>query len=409
MATRLEHHCEISLATIKAAEKALKTRVHQTPLIFSANLSHLFGAKIYLKLENLQRTGSFKIRGATYKLLQNSDRIGAQGVVAASAGNHAQGVSLAAREAGTKAYIVMPQWASITKQEATRSYGGEIILHGDSVGECLDRAKDMARSGKVLLHPFDDPEIIAGQGTIGLEIVNALPKVDLVVGPVGGGGLMAGIATAVKALRPSAKLIGVQAENCPSAREALRRGTPIEVNATSSLADGINVKRMGALPFKILHRLMDDCVLVDENQIIAAILMLIERKKILAEGAGAVALGALMSGRLGPLSANTHVVIIVSGGNLDSPLLDRIIHRGLLENGRIMHFGVVLDDQPGALAELLNLIAGLKANVLHIHHERNDRDLPLFTTRVNLDIETRGPSHIRMISKEIEDRGYGIF
>ncbi len=409
MTTRHRHYSEISLANIKAAAKLLETRVLHTPLIFSANLSRLFGANIYLKLENLQRTGSFKIRGATYKLLRASDTIGDQGVVAASAGNHAQGVSLAAREAGKKAFIVMPQWASITKQEATRSYGGEVILHGESVGECLDLAKEMAKSGKVLLHPFDDPEIIAGQGTIGLEIVSALPTVDLIVGPVGGGGMMAGIASAVKALRPNIKLIGVQAQNCPSAKEALRSGNPVEVEAISSLADGINVKRIGALPFKILRRLMDDCVLVDENQIIAAILMLLERKKILAEGAGAVALAALLSGKLCPLPPGTNVVLVVSGGNLDSPLLDRIIHRGLLENSRIMRFSVMLEDQPGALAELLNLIAGLNANVLHIQHERNDRDLPLFTTRVNLDIETRGPAHIKLISKEIKDRGYGIF
>lgn len=398
---------EVTLAEIQAAARALTTRVLHTPLIFSSTFSRFFGAQVYLKLENLQKTGSFKLRGATYKIQRALHRIGAGGVVAASAGNHAQGVALAAHEAGLPAFIVMPEWASITKQEATRNYGGQVIIHGQGVGESLKLAKELANDGKTLIHPFDDRDIIAGQGTIGLEILAQMPDVDVVVGPVGGGGLLSGIAVAVKSLRPAAKIIGVQTNSCPSASEALKTGAPVTIEAMPSVADGISVKEIGALPFKILSTLMDDLILAEENQIISAILMLLERKKILAEGAGAVPLAALMTGKA-RFGTQTKVVLVISGGNLDSPLLDRIVHRGLIENGRVMRLGVMLDDRPGSLARLLGRIAALNANVLHIQHERNHKKMPLFTTRVNLDLETRGASHIKEISKSLRDGGYRI-
>jgi threonine dehydratase len=397
----------ISISKIYDAARTLKPKVLYTPLIYSSTLSRLFGGRIFLKLENLQKTGSFKVRGATYKLLKNLDHVGSDGVVAASAGNHAQGVALAAREAGVQAFIVMPQWASITKQEATRNYGGQVILHGESISESLGLAQEMAKNGKTLIHPFDDRQIIAGQGTVGLEIVEALPDVDMVIGPVGGGGLLSGIAIAVKSLCPAARIIGVQSKCCPSAFKALDTGQPVTIESMPSVADGINVKKTGQIPFKVLSNILDDIILVNENAIISSILMLLEQKKILVEGAGAVPLAALISGSV-RLSSKTNVVLIISGGNIDSSILDRIIHQGLIKDGRIIHFQVILDDRPGSLAKLLGIVASLNANVLHIHHERNDKYMPLFTTRVKLELETRGFSHIKKISKSIESEGYRI-
>jgi threonine dehydratase len=397
----------VSLSKIQDAAQMLRSKVIATPLIYSATLSQLFGGQIYLKLENLQKTGSFKVRGATYKLLRNLEYIGPEGVVAASAGNHAQGVALAARNAGTKAFIVMPQWASIAKQEATCSYGGQVIIHGESVAEGLKLAQKMAAEGKTLIHPFDDPDIIAGQGTIGLEIAKALPDVDMVVAPIGGGGLLSGIGIALKSMCPSVKIIGVQAIGCPSAAEALRLGKPTLVKNIPSVADGISVKQMGRLPFQVLSTLLDDLVLIHEDDIIASILLLLERKKMLVEGAGAVSLAALMNGGL-KLSPQSKVVLVISGGNVDISLLDRIIHRGMINSGRIMRIGVKLNDQPGSLARLLDSIAALEANVLHIQHERNDKETPLFTTCVNMDLETRGMDHIKKIAKAIQTAGYCI-
>ena len=399
---------EVSVSKIYDAAKVLKAKVLKTPLIYSSGLSRLFGGQIFLKLENLQKTGSFKVRGATYKLLKNRDNIGTAGVVAASAGNHAQGVALAAREAGLEAFIVMPQWASITKQEATRNYGGQVIIHGQSIAESLSLAQEMAKDDKMLIHPYDDSEIIAGQGTIGLEILEALPDVDLVICPIGGGGLLSGIATVLKSLRPVVKLVGVQTKCCPSASYALKAGKPITIESRPSVADGISVRKTGEIPFNVLRDALDDLILVDENTIISAILMLLERKKILVEGAGAVSLAALMGGSM-RLSSKTKVVLVISGGNLDSSILDRIIHRGLLKDGRIVRLRVRLDDRPGSLAQLLGIIASLNANVLHIQHERNNKDMPLFTTHVSLDLETRGPSHISKISQSIQSAGYRIF
>lgn len=398
---------DVPISNIIEAARVIKSKVLQTPLIFSSSLSRLCGCKVYLKLENLQKTGSFKIRGAIYKLFKIRDRIGPGGIVAASAGNHAQGVALAAGEVGVDAFIIMPQWASITKQEATRSYGGRVIIHGQSVGESLRHAEQMAATGKTLIHPFDDADIIAGQGTVGLEIAEALPDADMVIAPIGGGGLLAGIAAAMKSSHPQIQIIGVQSKCCPSAYNAMRCGAPVTVEADPSVADGISVRKMGGIPFRVLRDILDDIILVEENDLIASILMLLERKKILVEGAGAAPLAALMNG-VGKLSPQTNVVLVISGGNLDSPVLDRIIHRGLIKNGRIMRLGVMLDDLPGSLARLLRVIAGLDANVLHIQHERNTADMPLFTTHVILDLETRGPAHIAKISRAIQDQGYHI-
>jgi len=397
----------IALTEFQNAAESIKEKVIKTPLIYSPTLSHRFGGKIYLKLENLQRTGSFKIRGATYKLLKRHSEIGSNGVIAASAGNHAQGVALAAAQAGIPSTIVMPEWASISKQEATRSYGGNVLIKGESLGKSIEIAMELSRDKMSFIHPFDDPDIITGQGTIALEIFEDLGNPDMIIVPMGGGGLISGIASASKSISPNVKIIGIQSEACPSAYNSISKGKIVRVHSQSSIADGINVKQIGELNFKIIRELVDDVVLVQEDQISSAILTLLERKKILAEGAGAVSLAALMKGSIS-LTEQEKVVLIVSGGNVDSPLLGRVISQGLIKTGRVMRFLVRLEDTPGALAKLLNLIAKLKANVLDIHHERYIREAPLYVSYVELDLETRGYSHMEEISTELSNSGYDI-
>jgi threonine dehydratase len=395
----------ISVEKVQYAAKMLKGKVIRTPLIHSPSLSQLFGGEIYLKLENLQKTGSFKIRGATHYILTNKDRIGPGGVVAASAGNHAQGVALAARQARIPATIVMPESASISKQEATRGYGGEIVIEGKSLGESLKKAEEMAREGKTFIHPFDDADIMTGQGTIALELLEDLKEIDMIIVPIGGGGIISGIASIVKSIKPTIKVIGVQATACPSAYESYHRGKIIRVSSEFSIADGISVKQLGALNFEVIRQFVDDVVLVEEDQIAAAILLLLERKKILAEGSGAVSLAALLNGSV-KIHRNNRVVLLISGGNVDSSLLGRILSQGLLKNGRIMRIRVRLSDTPGSLSQLLIIISALKANVLHIYHDRNVRNLPIYVTHVDLELETRGPEHVEEMVQKLTSAGY---
>jgi len=397
----------ISIESVQEAAKSIKGKVIRTPLVSSPSLSKMFGGEIYLKLENLQKTGSFKIRGATHSILRNHDKIASGGVVAASAGNHAQGVALAAKQAHVQATIVMPEWASIGKQEATRGYGGEVVIAGRSLGESLKKAEEIAREDKTFIHPFDDPDIIAGQGTIALEILEDLKEVDSILVPIGGGGLISGVALAAKAIRPQVNIIGVQSAACPSAYESYRKGKITRVESEQSIADGINVKQVGERNFHIIRNFVDDVVLVEEDHIAAAILLLLERKKILAEGAGAVSLGALLNGSV-TVSRGSRVVLLISGGNVDSSLLGRMLAQGLLKNGRIMRFRVRLDDTPGSLAKLLVLISSLKANVLHVYHDRNIRGLAIFDTRVDLELETRGPTHVDEIVDQLNEAGYEL-
>jgi threonine dehydratase len=395
----------ISLNIIKSAAELIREKIIRTPLVYSPSLSRRFDANIFLKMENLQNTGSFKIRGATYKLLTVNKAGGVSSVVAASAGNHAQGVALAAKNAGLASTIVMPEWSSISKQEATRGYGGEVICFGQNLAESLTKAKEIAGKGKLFIHPFDDPDIIAGQGTIGLEILEELNDTDMILVPIGGGGLISGIASALKAIRPGIKIIGVQAAACPSAKASLKRGRPVRVTSKQSIADGISVKQVGHHNFEIIKELVDDVVLVEEEEIAAAMLMLLEQKKILAEGSGAVGLAALLNGSV-QVPSKANIILVISGGNVDSPLLGRILRKGLMKNGRMMRFEVTLDDMPGSLSRLLNLIASMKANVLHIYHDRNLRDLAIYRTRVDLEIETRGPQHLEEVAAELKKAGY---
>lgn len=397
----------IALRDIQKASRIIHGKVIRTPLIYSASFSRMSGAEVYLKLENLQQTGSFKLRGATCRIESLLKDHSCTGVVAASAGNHAQGVALAAGRAGLPSTIVMPEWASISKQEATRAYGGEVILEGQSIDASIEKARTLAREGRVFIHPFDDPDIICGQGTIGLEILEDLPDVDAVLVPVGGGGLMAGIASAMKAMRPRVRILGVQAAACPSAHHALRDGRVARVEAAKSIADGIAVTQVGDIPFKILREHVDRIVLVEEEQIAAAIVLLLERRKVLAEGAGVVPLAALFN-KDSEILPGSRVVLVISGGNVDSPLLDRVIRQGLVRSGRIMRFSVCLEDVPGSLMQILSLVARKGANVLHIYHERTGRDIPIHLSHVELELETRGPEHIREISEALEENGYRL-
>jgi threonine dehydratase len=397
----------ISLDTIKKAAELIRDKIIRTPLVYSPSLSRRFDANIFLKMENLQKTGSFKIRGATYKLLSINKDGGVSSVVAASAGNHAQGVALAAKNAGLASTIVMPEWSSISKQEATRGYGGEVICFGQNIDESLSKAQELAGEQKLFIHPFDDPDIIAGQGTIGLEILEELNDTDMILVPIGGGGLISGIASSLKALRPGIKIIGVQAAACPSAQASLRKGKPVRVTSRQSIADGISVKQIGNHNFKIIKKLVDDVVLVEEEEIAAAMLMLLEQKKILAEGSGAVGLAALVNESV-RVPSKANIILLISGGNVDSPLLGRILRKGLMKNGRMMRFEVTLDDMPGSLSRLLSLVASMKANVLHIYHDRNLRDLAIYRTRVDLEIETRGRQHLDELAAELKKEGYRL-
>lgn len=397
----------ITPGDIKKAAALLSGRIIRTPLVYSSSFSKLTGAEVYLKLENLQETGSFKIRGATLKILTERDRIGKEGVVAASAGNHAQGVALAASRSGLRSTIVMPEWSSISKQEATRGYGGELILHGQNLADCLTKARELEASGKTFIHPYDDPVIIAGQGTIALEIMEDLPDVDLIVVPVGGGGLISGIAAAACDARPEIRIIGVQAAACPSAAVALQKGRRTPVEAIRSIADGIAVKQIGEITFEFIREKVDEILLVSEDRIAEAVLTLIERKKIFAEGAGAAPVAALLSGALS-IPPSGKAVLVISGGNMDSPLLDRVLRKGLLKNGRIMRFSICLDDTPGSLAALLATIAGQNANVLQIYHNRGGRELSIYQSLVELEVETRNSGHIAEISEALKDAGYQV-
>ncbi|MHC1727066.1 MAG: threonine ammonia-lyase [Syntrophobacteraceae bacterium] len=397
----------VSAADIHRAAGAIDQHVIRTPLVYSPTFSRLSGAKVFLKLENLQETGSFKIRGATFKIQSELKSIGKEGVVAASAGNHAQGVALAASRAGLPSTIVMPEWASISKQEATRGYGGEVILEGQSIADSIKWALDLARSGKAFIHPYDDPAIIAGQGTIALEILEDLPDVDVIAVPVGGGGLISGIATAARDIKPGVRIVGVQAATCPSAAAALSAGANVSVEAHRSIADGITVKQIGEMPFEIIRSKVDAIVLAGEEHIAEAVLMLLERKKILAEGAGAVPVAALLSGAL-TVPRGGKAVLVISGGNIDSSLLDRVIRKGLSRSGRIMRFSVRLDDVPGSLASLLSVIAESKANVLEIVHIRGAGNLSIYQSMVELVLETRNREHILEVRDVLGKAGYNI-
>jgi threonine dehydratase len=391
---------------IEAAQKKIQKVIPRTPMIYSDTFSKLTGKEVFLKLENLQKTGSFKIRGAYYKLSQLTPLMRKRGVVAASAGNHAQGVALASSILGVHSTLVMPEGVSLAKQMATQAYGGEIVLFGQNTDESMGYAKKLATDGKSFIHPFDDEQVIAGQGTIGLEILKEVPEVETIIVPIGGGGLISGITAIVKKRRPGVKIVGVQAIHAPSAFYSLKRKKIVEVKVKPTLADGIALQRLGEITFPLIQEGVEEIVTVGENEIASAILMLMERKRIVAEGAGATPLAALLSRRL--KSRSKKVVLVISGGNIDFHLLDRIIEKGLAQTGRLVRMSILLRDIPGALAKLTSLVAEHQANILHILHERAAKDITIGFSRVILVLETRGSDHIREIQQGLRAKGYSL-
>ena len=388
----------ITIEHIKAARRTIGQYIHKTPLIHSRSLSELTGTDLYLKLENLQKTGSFKVRGAFNKIV----RVSGDKVVAASMGNHAQAVAFAASQLGKQAKIVMPATVSLVKEEATRGYHAEVVLFGEGFREALEHA--LAQEDAIFIHAFDDEEVIAGQGTIGLEIAEDLDQVDAVFVPVGGGGLISGIATAIKALSPKTAVIGVQAEAAPAAVLSLQEKKIVEQRPGPTIADGIAVGRPGETTFEIIKRLVDEIRPVSEGAIAEAILLFLERKKLVVEGAGAATLAALMKDR--ERFKNKRVVLVLSGGNIDFTIMDRIIRKGLVMNGRIGVFEVVVDDAAGSLHAVTGTIVTHRANILHIFHDRLAADLAFGKAKVIFTVETRGKGHLERILADLSEKGY---
>ncbi|MCX7794960.1 MAG: threonine ammonia-lyase [bacterium] len=395
----------ISLERIKEARALLTQIVHKTPLVYSTTLSEWVSNPIYLKCENFQKTGSFKVRGAYFKISQLSNDEKRRGIIACSAGNHAQGVAYSSSKLGIDSVIVMPEFASISKIEATKGYGGRVILYGKTFDEAQERAIEMIReTGRTFISPYDDPEIIAGQGTIALEILEQLPDVDIIVVPVGGGGLISGIASVVKSINPKVKIIGVQTKAVPSVYNAISKGK-IEEITYETIADGIAVKNPGKITLEIISKLVDDIVLVDEEEIAGAILFLMERCKMIVEGAGAVSVSSILYEKI-PLKGNT--VAILSGGNIDVNLISIIIEHGLTKSGRRLKFITTIPDRPGELHKLLTIIAKIGANIISIHHERLNPIVPIGMVEVEISVETRSKEHSEELISAIKSAGYKL-
>lgn len=396
----------ISLADIEQARARIRDAIYLSPCALSQTFSGLTGLRAYFKLENLQMTGSFKERGAANKIMTLTDDERARGVIAASAGNHAQGVAYHATRLGMRATIVMPETTPLIKVVCTREYGGEVVLHGPNYDAACDEARRRAEAeGLTFIHAFDDDAVIAGQGTLGLELLEQQPELEAVVVPIGGGGLISGVACAVKALRPDICVIGVQAARLASAQQAVAAGAPVTVPVATTLADGIAVRRTGERTLPVIQKYVDEIVTVDEEEIANAIMLLLEREKTVVEGAGAVAVAAVLNQRTS-LPMGKRTALVVSGGNIDVNLVSRVIERGLAKDGRLVKLEVRLTDSPGALHGLVGRIAAARANILDIAHQRAFGGAALGETIVALTIETRGPDHVKEILAALRAAGY---
>ncbi len=395
----------VTLDKIYHAAFVLKNVARKTDLIYAENLS--VGREVYLKTENLQTTGSFKLRGAYYKISQLSEQQKAAGIIACSAGNHAQGVALASTQQGVRSVVYMPDSAPISKVEATKRLGAEVVLTKGAYDDAYAAAvKAQQETGATLIHPFDDEEVIAGQGTIGLEILDQMSDVDAVIVPIGGGGLISGVAYAIKQLNPSVKVYGVQAENAPSMFESHRKGAQITLESVHTFADGIAVKHPGDTTFRMVEDYVDDIVTVTEDEIATAILTMIEKQKLIAEGAGAVSVAAAMFNKL-PLDGKK-VVCLVSGGNIDVNILSRVITRGLVTSGRNANLVIALEDKPGQLVGVSEIISRCGANVVSVRHERSDPNMAISSCFLRVGMETRDFAQIEQIHKELKAAGFKI-
>lgn len=395
----------LSLEGIRQAQAIVAKAARVTPLLSSRTFSEVAGAQVYLKAENLQRTGSFKVRGATNRIARLTLEERKRGVVAASAGNHSQGVALASQALGVRSTVVMPEGASIAKVKATRGYGAEVILHGADYEEAQSEAYRRATAdGLAYVHGFDDPHVIAGQGTIGLEILEQMPDVQDVLVPVGGGGLIAGVALALKLSNPKVRVFGVQTESAPAGAVAFQKGRRVLVHPKPSIADGIAIGRLGEHPFAVIRKHVDNIVTVSEEEVAHAVVLLLERGKMLVEGAGAVGLAALLSGRF--RSKGRSIAVVLSGGNVDLPLLARILEHGLAEAGRSISIRVAMRDRPGELAHLLDILAKCEANVSEVLHHRRGIHEPVGVVEIEVTAETRDAAHIDYIAQLLATNGY---
>ncbi|MFA1610214.1 threonine ammonia-lyase [Halobellus rubicundus] len=398
----------LSLADVEAARDRIADAVRRTPLLYSFSFSEMTGADVHLKLETFQRTGAFKLRGATNRIATLSEAEREAGVVTASAGNHAQGVALAATRAGVDSKIVMPEHAPISKIEATERYGGEAVLHGADYDEAQARAHEIEREeGRTYVHAFDDETVMAGQGTIGLEVVEDCPEVDTVVVPVGGGGLIAGIATAVKAIDPEIRVVGVQVEGAASLPQSFETGEIHELDAVNTIADGIATRKVGEKPFAVIKERVDEVVTVTDEETAVALTYLLERSKTLVEGAGAVPLAAVLFEAFDYDDGET-IVPALCGGNIDTNQLTTVLVRGLVETGRYLKIRTVLRDRPGALDDLVEIISERRANIYAIQHDRTSRDVAMDEADVEIDIETRGHDHIDELLSALREAGYEV-
>ena len=397
----------ITFEDIQRARSVIADQVHMTPVLSSVSLGRMAGCELLLKAENLQRAGSFKVRGAVNKIAGLSAGQKARGVIAASAGNHAQGVALAAGNLGIDCTIVMPKDASIPKVEATRGYGAKVVLHGEDFDQAMRHARRLIReNGLTLVHAFDDPAIIAGQGTIGLELLEQAPDIDVLVVPVGGGGLIAGIGLAVHESMPGVRLIGVQARASAAFVESYRADMRISVKRESTVADGIAVGTPGRLTLPLAARFVDDMVTVEEDEITQAMTLLLERCKLLVEGAGAVGLAAVLGGKI--QVDGKRVAVVLSGGNVDSNLVARVLEHGLSHAGRYMVLRQLVEDRPGRLSRLLGIVSGTGVNVLQIGHLRHGPTVPMGYVEVQLELETRNSAHAEEVRERLRESGYTL-
>jgi threonine dehydratase len=395
----------ITIGDIERARARIKDSIYVSPCAHSETFSTLCNNKVYFKLENLQMTGSFKERGALNKILTLSDEEKARGVIAASAGNHAQGVAYHATRKGVKSTIVMPAAAPLVKVTRTREYGAEVVLHGASYDEAFEEAwRRREAEGLTFIHAFDDDAVMAGQGSVGLEMLEQNPYLEAVLVPIGGGGLISGIAVAMKEINPRIRIIGVQTSRLPSMVRAVSEHAPVSLPAAVTIADGIAVRKAGARTLPVVAKYVDDIVTVDEEEIANAILLLLEREKTVAEGAGAAAMAALVQGR-----TNLHgkkLAVVIGGGNIDVNMLSRIIERGLVKDGRLVRFRVRIPDHPGGLHKLTGEIASVRANIQEVLHNRAFSRVDLGETAVDITLETRGAEHIEKLVEVFRDRGY---